>query len=67
VNLLKVYTGICYTVRTIIIGHGLECEMGQYHTRVHIFKSKLRLAEFLIRENVNLGVELSHLILFDHH
>ena len=48
----------------IIIRYDLECEMVQFHPKVHIFKSETKLAEFLIKENVNLRVELSHLTLF---
>ena len=32
--------------------------------KVHIFKSEMRLAEFLIKEYVNRGTELSPLTLF---
>jgi hypothetical protein len=35
--------------------------MGQYHPRVDIFQSEIILAEFLIYENVNWKVELSHI------
>jgi len=45
----------------IIISHGQYCEMGQFHLIAHIFKSETRLAEFLIKENVNQRMELSHL------
>ena len=48
----------------MIYSYGLECEMGQFHPKTHIFKSEAKLAEFLIKENVNLRVELSHLTLF---
>ena len=42
---------------------GLECEIEQFHSRVHIVNSETRLAQPLMNENVNLRVELSDLIL----
>ena len=47
----------------VIISHGLECEMGQFHQRIHTFKSETRLTKFLMTENVNEMVELSRLTL----
>ena len=37
----------------LIISHVLECEMGQFYTRVHIFKSQRRLVEFLMKGILN--------------
>jgi hypothetical protein len=37
--------------------------MGQFHLKVLIFKTKTGLVEFLMAENVNLRVELSHFTL----
>ena len=42
------------------MSHGRECEMGQFHPRVHMYKSEMRLAEFLMITNVNPRMELFH-------
>jgi hypothetical protein len=41
--------------------HGREFESGQFHLRLHIMRSESRLAQFLMKENVNQKLELSHL------
>ena len=47
----------------IMISHDLECERGQFHLRVHILKSQTRLTELLMKETLNLWVEMSHFTL----
>ena len=52
------------TINTMIdykFCHGREFELGQFHLRLHILRSESRLAEFLMKENVNQKLELSHL------
>ena len=44
--------------------HGREAESGQFHMRLHILRSESRLAQFLMKENVNQKLELSHLTFF---
>ena len=47
----------------LIISHYLECEMGQFHLSVHNLHSETRLADCLMKENVKLNLESSHLTL----
>ena len=41
------------STKIIILSHGQECEMGQFHMRVYSFKSEMRFGKFVIKENVN--------------
>lgn len=50
--------------KSLIISSGLGCEMWQFHLRAHIFKSQMRVVKFLMKENVNVRVKLTHLTKF---